>query len=526
MHILSGYSGKRKFRMTENDSGKDLSAEPAAPITDKQENTGLETTERKDFSAFGLHKDLIDCLQQKGWTHPTLIQEQSLPLTFAKKDVVGLAQTGSGKTGAFLITLAQNVLIPRKGQKRARKKPLSLVICPVRELATQIQEEAVSLLKPLGFKTLAVFGGANIDPQIKDLENGVDLVVATPGRLIDLHERDAIDLSAVEIFVCDEVDRMFDLGFKKDVQYLFNKVPEKAQKLVFSATFDDSTKDLCSDYLNNPEFIHVHQEEKTPQNMQQEAIICPTADKIKLLLHFLKEHNPTCAIVFTNTKLVAAWLHYKLEHNNYNAQMISGDLPQNKRTKLISDIKAGKVKVLIATDVASRGLHISQVSHVYNFDLPQEAANYVHRIGRTARGGAIGASYSFICEDYGHSFEAIQKLLGNEAPKPQQIDPSIYSSVEDLAVDPYAKKSKKAPQNLKATEPVGGFKRTPIPSNRADKRFQIAPKESMNRGQENLTRKKSVSLILANQVLLMKIIERLRIVLHKNLLLLQKHLVL
>ncbi len=401
--------------------------------------------EKPTFEKLGVSEEVSNALAAHGWEYPTEIQEKSLPFSLAGKDLAGFAQTGTGKTGAFLITFAEKLIKQRTFHDKKTKHPLALILCPTRELAVQIEEEAQCLLGNLDARTLAVYGGVSIEPQISALKKGVDLVVATPGRLLDLEEQSEIKLSQLKLFICDEVDRMFDMGFSKDVESILSKLPKNIQKLAFSATSDERSRELCEKYLNKPEFVSLNHVELTPETIKQHLIICDNEDKIKLLISLLKAHDPLCAIVFTNTKLVAAWLLLKLEKNNFNAKMISGDLPQNKRTKLITDIKNGDTKILIATDVASRGLHISGVSHVYNFDLPDDASNYIHRIGRTARAGASGESYSFICEDYAHNYESIKKLLGDKLPMASLLDKTSLEGIEDLAKNPYGEEEHRTP---------------------------------------------------------------------------------
>lgn len=427
--------------MTEENLKLDEPETTPEALEEESQQEAPETT----FESLGVSEKLSSLLGKKGWRSPTEIQAKSLPHSLKGKDVAGFAQTGTGKTGAFLITFAELFLKRDSGAKRKPERPQALILCPTRELAIQIKDEAESLFEDLGVKTEAIYGGASLENQSKALKEGVDLVASTPGRLLDLANQGLIHFDAIEVFICDEVDRMFDMGFSKDVDAILSKLPDGVQRLAFSATLDDRARELCTQNLNDPVFVSLNEGELTPEAIQQNAIICESNEKIKLLLAFLREHNPVCALIFANTKVVTSWLAFKLEKNNFEAEMISGDLPQGKRTKLIEKIKEGKTKILIATDVASRGLHIPNVSHVYNFDLPDDPANYVHRIGRTARAGATGASYSFICADYADNFEGIQKLLGDKAPKATHLDPAFIEGVEDLGTSPFGKRSPRPP---------------------------------------------------------------------------------
>lgn len=390
------------------------------------------------FEDLNLHPTLVKEIQSIGWTQPTPVQQMCLPLTIAGRDVAGFAQTGTGKTGVFLITLANKILRERDSGEGSRQEgPIAVVLTPTRELAMQINGDAELLFKNLGIRSLAVFGGVDYDKQAQALKDGVDVVFATPGRLKDYYQKKILSLDSCEHFICDEADRMFDMGFIEDVEYFLDKLDDKIQKLLFSATTNEKVKELAFEYLENPEYISVNPEVITPENIEQHAVICESKYKLQVMLGLLKEHQPHCAIIFTNTKVVAEWLHYKLGHNGLDVDLITGDLPQRKRIQLIQRIKQGKIKALIATDVASRGLHISDLTHVYNFDLPDEASNYVHRIGRTARAGAHGKSYSLVCEDYGANLEPIQQLLGEQIKIPCEWFDNSYLSIKDQAGNPY-----------------------------------------------------------------------------------------
>lgn len=394
----------------------------------------------ESFEDAGVSAVVIAAVQKIGWQRPTPVQGMCLPLTTKGLDVAGFAQTGTGKTGVFVITVAErlNGEPPVQRSKKDVAVPEVLVLTPTRELAMQIDDDAKKVTKELGINSVSVFGGVDLEKQAVAFKDGPRMIVATPGRLKDFFQRKLVDLSQVKIFICDEADRMFDMGFIDDVEFFLDKIPESAQKLLFSATTNDNVKELAFEYLNQPAYISVNPEVLTPETIEQHAMICDTSNKLKVMLGLLREHNPTCAIIFTNTKMTAEWLHYKLSGNGFDVDLITGDLPQKKRIQLIQRIKEGKVKALIATDVASRGLHISKVSHVYNFDVPDDPANYVHRIGRTARAGAKGSSYTLVCEDYGENIRPIQEMLGPQIPlKGEWFNPE-YLKIEDIAGNPYA----------------------------------------------------------------------------------------
>ncbi|MFK7872061.1 MAG: DEAD/DEAH box helicase [Oligoflexales bacterium] len=394
------------------------------------------------FSELPLSDSVRSAIENMGWSTPTPVQAECLPYTLDNRDVAGFAQTGTGKTGVFLVSLAHQLEQHRKRQEEAKNEdakgcqPFALVLAPTRELAVQIEDDCSKLFELLKIRSLAVYGGTDWEQLAKKLRKGVDVIIATPGRLLDYERKNVIDVSKLGMFVCDEVDRMFDMGFIDDVEKLLKKAPEKCQKLLFSATTNDRVHELAFEYLDQPEYISVNPEELAPERIEQHALLCETPEKLRVLMGLLREHNPERAIIFANTKLTAAWLQYKLSRNQFQVSIITGDLPQNKRIKLIECIKQGQVRYLIATDVASRGLHISGVTHVYNFDIPDDPSNYVHRIGRTARAGASGSSYTLVCDVYSENFAPIQEMLGEAAPKSRWFD-SKYLEIKDQAGNPF-----------------------------------------------------------------------------------------
>lgn len=408
---------------------------PLFGVTPEQAAAGID-----NFSDLPLLETVRSAVEKIGWTQPTPVQKLCLPFTLRGRDVAGFAQTGTGKTAVFLLTIVNKLketLAQAEGQSRI---PRAIVIAPTRELAMQIEQDAEVMLQYTGLSSLAVFGGIDYDKQAKRLKEGVDIIFATPGRLKDYVQKKMIDLAQVSVFVCDEADRMFDMGFIEDVEFFLERIPEAAQKLLFSATTNDQVKELAFEYLETPEYISVNPEVITPEKIEQHAFHCHATEKLRVMLGLLREHAPECSIVFANTKLTAEWLHYKLEHNGIEADLITGDLPQKKRIRLIQRIKEGKLKALIATDVASRGLHISRVTHVYNFDLPDDPANYVHRIGRTARAGARGFAYSLVCDDYGQNLAGINALLGASASIVSEWPKAEYLAIEDKAGNPFAER--------------------------------------------------------------------------------------
>lgn len=406
---------------------------------DRDESTFAKSatyTPARDFTELKISEQLKLAIQDLGWTKPTPIQGLCLPFTLSGRDLAGFAQTGTGKTGVFLITVAELLQKKRDLSTLNQDSPFAVVLAPTRELAVQIHEEVEKLASKLNIRSLAVFGGMDYDKQAQMLKSGIDIVVATPGRLKDYIQKKVVSIKHTSMFVCDEVDRMFDMGFIEDVEFFLEKLPENCQKLLFSATTNDKVKELAFEYLDKPEYISVNSEELTPESIEQHLILCDTPEKLRVLIGLIRDHQPLRSVIFANTKLTAEWLKHKLIGNGLEAESITGDMPQNKRINLIRKIKAGQVKILIGTDVASRGLHISDVTHVYNFDLPGEPANYVHRIGRTARAGAKGQSYTLVCEEYAENLDGIKKLVGDSIPHCTWFDKK-YLEIQDVSGNPF-----------------------------------------------------------------------------------------
>ncbi len=414
-------------------TGRDDAGDALVRLLPEEAALGVEK-----FSDLPLHERILEAVQKVGWNEPTPVQKLCLPFTLRGRDVAGFAQTGTGKTAVFLLTILNRLLEARSAAPEgAERVTRALVLAPTRELAIQIEQDAQDLFEHTGINSMAVFGGIDYDKQAQKIREGVDVIFATPGRLKDYVQKRVVDLQHISVFVCDEADRMFDMGFIEDVEFFLARIPESSQRLLFSATTNDQVKELAFEYLENPEYISVNPEVMTPEKIEQHAVHCHATAKLRVILGMLREHAPECSIIFTNTKLTAEWLHFKLLHNGIEADIITGDLPQKKRIELIHRIKEGKLKALIATDVASRGLHISRVTHVYNFDLPDDASNYVHRIGRTARAGARGFAYSLVCDDYGQNLADINELLGPALAMQSEWPNDEYQHIEDKAGNPF-----------------------------------------------------------------------------------------
>jgi ATP-dependent RNA helicase RhlB len=360
----------------------------------------------------------MEGIRDAGFTVCTPIQAQTLPIALAGRDVAGQAQTGTGKTAAFLVALYQSLLTHPPSANRSPTSVRALVLAPTRELAVQIHHDAETLGKHTGLKQAVVYGGVDYDKQRRQLEEGVDVLIGTPGRLIDYFKQHIFDLRHAQALVLDEADRMFDLGFIADIRYLMRRLPppEKRQSMLFSATLSYRVLELAYEHMNNPELVRIEPDKMTVDRVRQLMYYPSMEEKVPLLVGLLRQAEARRTMIFVNTKRMAERLESTLKANGFHAQALSGDVPQNKRLRFLRDFHNGDLAVLIATDVASRGLHIPDVSHVFNFDLPQDAADYVHRIGRTARAGAEGDAISFACEEFAVSLPEIEDYLGHKIP--------------------------------------------------------------------------------------------------------------
>ena len=363
------------------------------------------------FSTLDLDAKLLQGVDDAGFERCTPIQEQSLPEALAGKDLIAQSQTGTGKTAVFILTIF-NRLLADTGEKP--KGPLALVMAPTRELAVQLDSEAKRLGKHIPLRSVALYGGVEYDKQISALKGGVELVVATPGRMIDLYKSKHFSLNNIEIFIIDEADRMFDMGFAPDIRYIANKLPKDKprQTMLFSATIDANVRRLASRYMKpDPVFVEIEPEQVTVDKIDQKVLYTSNEEKIPILMALLKRSDMERCIIFTNMKSTAEMVEWKLVSNDFPAKVLTGDVSQARRQRIIDNMKSGKVKILVATDVVARGLHIEDISHIINYDLPEEVASYVHRIGRTARAGKSGKAYSLVCEDHAMNLPEIETYI-------------------------------------------------------------------------------------------------------------------
>lgn len=388
------------------------------------------------FTNFDLHPLLQQGLDDSGFTRCTPIQEMTLPLALAGRDVAGQAQTGTGKTCAFLVALMNRLLTTPAVADRKDSDPRALIIAPTRELAIQIDKDAQAIGRHTGLKTALIYGGVDYDKQRQQLKDGCDIIIATPGRMLDYHKQGVFSLNSVEVMVIDEADRMFDLGFIKDVRFIFRRLPprEQRQVLLFSATLSHRVLELAYEHMHEAEKLVVESENVTADKVRQLVYFPAKEEKMPLLLNLLDQVKPSRSIIFVNTKAAAERVTDRVKRHGCRVGAISGDVPQLKRQKLLQRFQEGQLDILVATDVAARGLHIPAVSHVFNYDLPHEAEDYVHRIGRTARLGAEGDAISFACDLYAMSLPEIETYIGQSIPV-AAMDPKLLIMPKSREID-------------------------------------------------------------------------------------------
>ncbi|MGO2148256.1 DEAD/DEAH box helicase [Halomonas sp.] len=372
------------------------------------------------FSELGLQEDLLHAVTAQGYTQPTPIQLKAIPVVLEGRDLLASAQTGTGKTAGFTLPMLQRL----SGGKRPGKRQVrALVLTPTRELAAQVGESVSTYGKHLSLRSHTIFGGVGQQPQVDALKAGLDVLIATPGRLLDLQQQGHVDLSAIEILVLDEADRMLDMGFIHDIKRVLRLVPKQRQNLLFSATFSNEIQTLAQQLLNNPALIEVAPRNTTAEKILQAVYRVDREKKRELLAHLIQRHGWFQVLVFTRTKHGANRLAEQLSKQNIPAMAIHGNKSQGARTRALGAFKSGDLQVLVATDIAARGLDISELPHVVNFDLPNVAEDYVHRIGRTGRAGSNGEAVSLVCVDEHGLLGNIERLIKQNLPK--HIEPGF-----------------------------------------------------------------------------------------------------
>ena len=413
------------------------------------------------FSELDIHPDVQKGIDTIGFEFCTPIQALSLPIALQGKDVSGQAQTGTGKTAAFLIACFHKLLNNERKDSKKKNPIRALVVAPTRELAIQIHEDGKQLVEHTGLKMALAYGGTDYEKQRKEIEGGIDILVGTPGRIIDYFKQGVFALDALEVIILDEADRMFDLGFIADIRYLFRAMPEPSERLnlLFSATLSARVGELAYEHMSEPEVVKI-EAEITGDRITEIAYMPSNEEKIPLLMGLLKNANNERCVVFINTKHMAEKIDAWLTANDFKCAMLSGDVPQKKRETLLQRFKDGTVNVLIATDVAARGLHIPDVHFVVNFDLPTDAEDYVHRIGRTARAGASGTAMSLICETYAMNIMDIERYIEHSIPVEREIAELMFKDpiVPDLSKlrSNRKKDSRGRPITKRDGKPTGG----------------------------------------------------------------------
>ncbi|APG17317.1 ATP-dependent RNA helicase RhlE [Kosakonia radicincitans DSM 16656] len=380
------------------------------------------------FDALGLNPEILRAVAEQGYVQPTPIQQQAIPAVLQGRDLMASAQTGTGKTAGFTLPLLQ-LLVQKEPHAKGRRPVRALILTPTRELAAQIGENVRDYSQYLNIRSLVVFGGVSINPQMMKLRGGVDVLIATPGRLLDLEHQNALKLDSVEILVLDEADRMLDMGFIHDIRRVLAKLPQRRQNLLFSATFSDDIKALAEKLLHNPLEIEVARRNTASEQVTQHVHFVDKKRKRELLSQMIGQGNWQQVLVFTRTKHGANHLAEQLNKDGITSAAIHGNKSQGARTRALADFKSGDIRVLVATDIAARGLDIEELPHVVNYELPNVPEDYVHRIGRTGRAAATGEALSLVCVDEHKLLRDIERLLKKEIPRiaieGYEPDPSI-----------------------------------------------------------------------------------------------------
>ena len=434
------------------------------------------------FNQLALPEALIRGIAETGFSTCTPIQEYTLPISLTGKDVAGQAQTGTGKTAAFLITLFTRLL---NNTSASGKHPRALILAPTRELVVQIEQDAQLLGRHCGLTIQAIYGGVDYMKQRDALRDGADVIIGTPGRLIDYLKQKVYSLKEIEMLIIDEADRMFDMGFIADLRFILRRLPpfDQRQNLLFSATLNLRVMELAYEFMNSPEKVSVTPEKMTAENVEQVLYHASRKEKFPLLLGLLRRDGMERTMIFINTKREGEYLHDRLNANGFPCRLISGDVEQKKRLRILEDFKEGKLPILIATDVASRGLHIDGVSHVVNYDLPQDCEDYVHRIGRTARAGAEGKAISLADEDGVLYLEAIEEYIKHKIPTEWAEDELFVNDFNRVARPKHKLDLKRGSKPLPArNKPTGKptlheTKRVVNPTPAADATGEIAAKK-------------------------------------------------
>lgn len=443
--------------------------------------SSLGTTEElyMTFTSLGLSKALVKAVTEKGYETPSPIQEKAIPVILEGKDVLASAQTGTGKTAGFTLPILQNI----SEKKNPKYRPIkALVLTPTRELAAQVYDNVREYSTHLNIKSTAIFGGVKPSSQIATLKNGIDVLVATPGRLIDLHEQNQLSLKRVDVLVLDEADRMLDMGFLRDIKKIISFLPQKRQNLLFSATFSKEIKKLAQGILHNPVMVEAAPENTTAEKVNQKLYKVPKSKKTELVGQLISKGNWNQVLIFTRTKHGANKLTEKLVKRGISAAAIHGNKSQGARTKALKGFKDNSIRVLVATDIAARGLDIPLLPHVINFELPNVPEDYVHRIGRTGRAGASGEAISLVSQEEEAYLKSIEKLLGQKIIV-SQLEGFDLSTIKD---EVKTERLKQQPRNKPAKKP---FKASSDPKKKTKKASAENSKKHTPRKRNNRNRR-------------------------------------
>lgn len=436
------------------------------------------------FTSLGLSKALVKAVTEKGYDNPSPIQEKAIPVILEGKDVLASAQTGTGKTAGFTLPILQNI----SEKKNPKYRPIkALVLTPTRELAAQVYDNVREYSTHLNIKSTAVFGGVKPSSQIATLKNGIDVLVATPGRLIDLHEQNQLSLKRIDVLVLDEADRMLDMGFLRDIKKIISFLPQKRQNLLFSATFSKEIKKLAQGILHNPVMVEAAPENTTAEKVNQKLYKVPKSKKTELVGQLISKGNWSQVLIFTRTKHGANRLTEKLVKRGISAAAIHGNKSQGARTKALKGFKDNSIRVLVATDIAARGLDIPLLPHVINFELPNVPEDYVHRIGRTGRAGASGEAISLVAEEEEAYLKSIEKLLGQKIIV-SQLEGFDLSTIKD---EIKTEQPKQQPRNKPVKKSFRTFsdpkKKTKKTSAESSKKHTPRKRNNHNRRNNNRT---------------------------------------
>lgn len=439
------------------------------------------------FETLGLNEHLLRAVQKSGYTTPTPIQAQAIPAILGGSDIMAAAQTGTGKTAGFTLPMIQRLGPKTEGRKKLR----ALVLTPTRELAAQVQDSVNSYGRYSEIKSTVVYGGVGIYPQIKKLKKGVDVLVATPGRLLDLYQQKAVSFADIEILVLDEADRMLDMGFIDDIKKIMTLMPEQRQNLMFSATFSKPIRQLARGITNNPEEIDVAPPNSTVDMINQIVHPVDKSRKAELLSYLIRSGSWYQVLVFSRTKHGADKLVRRLSKDDIQAAAIHGDKSQSHRTRILAAFKKNKIQVLVATDIAARGLDISQLSHVVNFDMPYTASDYVHRIGRTGRAGASGDAVSLVSADEIKQLSSIERLINRKIEREEVVDFEPNHSVPEAESKKVSKPSNK--RRRSGRKSAGQHANSDRPARRKGGKGKPANANGKSRAQSKRVRKNTTA---------------------------------